>query len=64
MADDAFSSEDFDYEATRLSDGSIMVRFDLGELQTMAGEQAAGGSTEGLSDEIKSNQGICQSDVR
>lgn len=51
MADEAFSSEDFDYDATRLSDGSIMVRFDLGELQTMAGEQAAGGSTEGLSDD-------------
>ena len=51
MADDAFSSEDFDYEAMRLSDGSIMVRFDLGELHEMAGEQAAGGSTEGLSDD-------------
>ena len=51
MADDAFSSEDLDYEAMRLSDGSIMVRFDLGELQEMAGEQAAGGSTEGLSDD-------------
>ena len=51
MAENALSGEDFSYDATRLDDGSIMVRFDLGELQEMAGEQAAGGSTEGLSDD-------------
>jgi len=51
MAENALSGEDFSYDATRLDDGSIMVRFDLGELQEMAGEQAAGGSTDGLSED-------------
>ena len=51
MAENALSGEDFSYDATRLDDGSIMVRFDLGELQEMAGAQAAGGSTDGLSED-------------